>query len=95
MSALTVDYAIRKYGSPVLIGGKKTRALLRPLRQTRETGEEYWCAAPAGSGLAPGERLVWGEKHLVALRGDSYFLGGERLYDWAILREEQGAFQSG
>ena len=36
MSGLRVDYAIRKYGSPVMIRGKETRALLRPLRKTQE-----------------------------------------------------------
>lgn len=75
--------------------GNKTRALLRPLRKTQENGEEYWCAAPAGSGLTPGEKVCWGEKHLVVLRGDGAFLGGKKLYDWAVLREEQGAFSGG
>ena len=95
MSSLTVEYAIRKYGSPINIGENKTRALLRPLRKTQENGEEYWCAAPAGSGLTPGEKVCWGEKHLVVLRGDGAFLGGKKLYDWAVLREEQGAFSGG
>lgn len=95
MSGLRVDYAIRKYGSPVVIRGKETWALLRPLRKTQENGEEYWCAAPAGSGMASGEKVTFGEKHLVVLRGDSAFLGKEKLYEWAILKEEQGAFCSG
>lgn len=89
-----ISYVIKKYGSPVIIGDMQAFALLRPLRKTRESGEEYWCASESGR-FEPGLKVQWGEKHLIVMRGDAVFLGGERLYNWAILREEKGALCAG
>lgn len=83
--------AIEKYGSPACIDGRIEPVIFRSLRKTQGGAEEYWCAVRPGSGLRPGSRMQYGEKHLVAVRADCQRLSGEILYEWAVLREEQGA----
>ncbi len=89
-SKYTILRALEKYGDLSQIDGKPQRVIFRALRKNQDGGEEYWCAAAPGAGLRAGSRMNYDGKSLVVIRADCQKISGAPLYEWAILRQEQG-----
>lgn len=91
-----VEAMLERYGSPATLNGEPVTAMIRPL-QIQEgadrdlTGGDsaltYRYTGPADHPLSEGDTVETSDKNYSVRRADAAVLGGEALYEWAVLRE--------
>lgn len=91
-----VDAMLKKYGSAVNLNGTQVKAVIRPLQIQSgaddsltggDSGLCYRYTGPAGCPLSEGGTVETPGRNYSVRRSGTAVLGGEALYEWAVLRE--------
>ncbi|QAT48515.1 hypothetical protein EQM14_01260 [Caproiciproducens sp. NJN-50] len=91
-----VETMLKKYGSTASLNGTQVKAVIRPLQiqsgaDSSLTGGDsglcYRYTGPAGCRLSSGDTLVSDGLTYSVRRSGTAVLGGEALYEWAVLKE--------
>ncbi|WOC32151.1 MULTISPECIES: hypothetical protein [Caproicibacterium] len=88
-AALVADLLVR-YGSEASCGEQQAHILLRPLRDEEQEDNRYRMTAPHTFCPQVGETIACEGHFYTVLRCDGVFAGGERLYTWAVLEQQDG-----
>ncbi len=85
-----VTELLQKYGCTAAWNGQKMPVLIRPLYLQREEDDRYRCTAPCTFQPKTGDSLKCMGHDYAILRSDGVFVGGHRLYTWALLQMQDG-----
>lgn len=91
-----IELMLERYGTAVGLDGREIRAIIQPMQHN--TGAilnlpteyydnlHYLYTGPAEEKLQIGDEIATGQRSYAVQRSDTFAVGGEEIYGWAVLK---------